>query len=84
MTVTFLVSRSIGGGFIQSVSRVGYMVAPQIITLVIYFSLQKYWRRFYQLSVMGRIYGSSSDHYLSNMFIIPEILEEGSSVLYVR
>ena len=57
-------------------SRVGSIVAPQIITLVICLLLQKYWRRVNQFCVTGRIYGSSSDHYLGNMFIISEILEE--------
>ena len=60
-------------------SRVGYMVASQIITLVICLSLQKYCRRFYQFCVMGRTYGSFSDHYHSNLFIISEISEEGLS-----
>ena len=57
------------------------MIAPQIITLLICLLLQKYWRRVYQFCVTGRIYGSSSDHYLGNMYIITEILEEGLSVL---
>ena len=62
-------------------SRVEPMVAPQIITLVMCLLLQKYWKMVYQFSVTARIYGSSSDHFLGNVFIITEILEEGLSVL---
>ena len=54
-------------------SWVGSMVAPQSIILVICLLFQKYWT-FYQFRVMGRFYGSSSEHYLGNMFIISEIL----------
>ena len=62
-------------------SRVGSMVAPQSIILVICLLFQKYWRRFYQFCVMDRIYGRSSEHYRGNMLIISEILEEVLSVL---
>ena len=58
------------------------MVAPQIITFVECLLYQKYWRRVYQIGVTGKIYGSSLYYYLSNMFIVAEILEEILSVLF--
>ena len=43
---------------ISSVLRVVSMVAPLIITLVIFLLFQRYWRRIDQFCVTGRIYGT--------------------------
>ena len=66
----FIISEILEEVFISSLSRVVSMVAPQIITLVICSLFQKYWRRVYQFCITGRIYASSSDHYLGKFLLI--------------